>query len=132
MSVIKVDHLTIFVKNFENSRNFYLKYFNLEDKEVPAAEERSLPSGIIGDQESFFLCIYEVEDSDLVEKIDSSPFRHFGVYHSDFDTIVEKLKNDKIEYLYDGIVDYPKSRSFYIKDPDGYTIELTDTFGGGL
>jgi len=34
--------------------------------------------------------------------------------------------------LYEGIVEWPKSKSLYVEDPNGYEVELTNTWGGDL
>ena len=36
------------------------------------------------------------------------------------------------EILYGGAVTFDDSKSFYIVDVDGYVIELSEIFGGGL
>jgi catechol 2,3-dioxygenase-like lactoylglutathione lyase family enzyme len=126
----KLDHLTFNVLNYQESKSFYEKYFGLLEKETGENDGRTW--GILGDQNSFFVCLYETEDPNLTSNIENSPFKHFGVYVENFDEFVERAKLDQLEYLFDGVFKYPNSRSFYLKDPNGYTIEVTDLFGGGL
>jgi lactoylglutathione lyase len=37
-----------------------------------------------------------------------------------------------IQDLSEGIVEWPKSKSLYVEDPNGYEVELTNTWGGDL
>jgi lactoylglutathione lyase len=130
MKNFKIDHVTFYVSNYKESSEFYNLVFGLKEKETGLIE--GLPWGILGDKDKFFLCLYEVSDPNLSKKIEQSPFKHFGLYTPDFDSFVEKIKREGLKYLYDGVYEYPKSRSLYIVDPDGYQIEVTDAFGGGL
>lgn len=57
---------------------------------------------------------------------------HFGFNIENFDEIMEKCKTLGIEVLYDGPVQFERSQSIYIKDPNGYEIELSEVSGGGL
>ncbi len=43
-----------------------------------------------------------------------------------------KCKKFNVEVIYDGSVEFEKSKSVYIKDPSGYDIELSEVSGGGL
>ena len=130
MKKAQVDHLTFHVQNYEESKKFYNELFELEEKETGFNE--GLPWGILGNKDQFFVCLYETNDKDLAERISKSPFKHFGFWVPEFDAFFETIKEREVPYLYDGIVDYPKSRSLYIIDPTGYTIEISDVFGGDL
>jgi catechol 2,3-dioxygenase-like lactoylglutathione lyase family enzyme len=57
---------------------------------------------------------------------------HFGFHIQNFDDIMEKCKSLGVTIYYDGPVQFEKSRSIYISDPNGYDIELSEVTGGGL
>ena len=57
---------------------------------------------------------------------------HFGFNVTNFDEIIAKCKELGVEILYDGPVQFEKSRSVYVKEPSGYEIELSEVSGGGL
>ena len=57
---------------------------------------------------------------------------HFGFHVRNFEQIANKCKELGVEILYDGPVTFDNSKSFYIVDVDGYVIELSEIFGGGL
>ena len=49
-----------------------------------------------------------------------------------FNEIIEICKALGVKIYYDGPVQFEKSRSVYISDPNGYDIELSEILGGGL
>jgi len=57
---------------------------------------------------------------------------HFGFNIANFDDVIERCKEQDVQILYGGIVDWDKSRSIYIVDPSGYELELGEVSGGGL
>jgi len=59
-------------------------------------------------------------------------FNHFGLHINNFEDVVQKCKELDIEIYYGGPIDWERSSSIYIKDPNGYEIELAKEFGGGL
>ena len=119
-----IDHLNLEVINLNETVDFYNKLFGFEVlKEQP--EENSK---IIGN-EKVKLCLYERADFKGYEK---KGFYHFGLHIENFKDIIEKCTEMEIEIFYGGPLKWENSTSIYIKDPNGYEIELTDVFGGGL
>jgi catechol 2,3-dioxygenase-like lactoylglutathione lyase family enzyme len=57
---------------------------------------------------------------------------HFGFHVENFDEIMKTCESLGVTIHYDGPVKFEKSRSIYISDPNGYDIELSEVFGGGL
>ena len=57
---------------------------------------------------------------------------HFGFYVSNFNAVLEKCTMLGVQVLYGGIVEWEKSKSVYVLDPNGYEIELSKISGGGL
>ena len=122
-----IDHVNMKVKNLEKSVKFYQDMFGFEVKvEDNFPNKLKVPSKIIGN-DSVILCLYEVPDM-----IPEGGITHFGFHVRNFEKIEEKCKEHDVEILYGGAVTFDDSMSFYIVDVDGYVIELSEIFGGGL
>jgi hypothetical protein len=75
------------------------------------------------------LCLYETDDFHGHSIIG---FHHFGLHIKEFKDEMHKCTQIGIEIFYGCPIKWEKSTSIYIKDPNGYEIELTEVFGGGL
>jgi catechol 2,3-dioxygenase-like lactoylglutathione lyase family enzyme len=120
----RIDHINATVTNLNKSVEFYKDIFGLKTFEKGISN--GSPYEIIGDPQSFFLCLYQGK------KREQGPVNHLGIHIKEFDQAYQSLKDNGIKLYYGGIVNYPKSRSLYIKDPDGNNIELSESFGGDL
>ncbi len=119
-----IDHLNLDVKNLDQTVEFYSKLFGFTVlKEQP--EENSK---IIGN-DHVKLCLYQRDEFDHFEK---NGFNHFGLHIKNFEDVMQKCTELGIEVYYGGQLDWERSSSIYIKDPNGYEIELAKVFGGGL
>ena len=56
-----------------------------------------------------------------------SGIAHFGFNVENFDEIIVKCEEFGVEILYDGVVNWEKSKSVCIVDPSGYELELGET-----
>ena len=122
-----IDHINMKVKSLEKSVKFYKDLFGFEVKvENNFPNKLNVPSKIIGN-DSILLCLYEVPDMSPEGGI-----THFGFHVRNFEEIADKCKEFGVEILYGGLVTFDDSKSFYIEDIDGYVIELSEIFGGGL
>ena len=121
LRAISIDHINMNVKNLKESVAFYKELFGFELKKDQPEDE----SQIIGN-DSVKLCFYE--DPEHVTK---GGISHFGFNIENFDEIVEKCKSLGVEMPY-GLVRWESSRSCYVRDPNGYLIELSEIQGGGL
>ena len=74
------------------------------------------------------MALYESSHDELQE----NQLNHLGFNLENFDESIDLLKGKGIELGYGGDIDYPKSKSAYITDPNGVEIELSSNFGGGL
>ena len=118
------DHINLNVLNLERSLSFYKEVFGMDIREEGL--NKGLPYAIIGNGRAFF-ALYESKDV----KIPSS-LNHIGIHIENFQGAFEKLKEVNVELDYDYIIEYQNSRSIYVKDPDGYSYELSEKFGGDL
>jgi len=116
-----IDHINMNVRDLTESTDFYRRLFGFEvRKEQP--EERSQ---IIGN-DHIKLCLYELPD-----KVARGGISHFGFHVRNFGEIVARCEALGVPMPY-GVVEWEGSRSVYIKDPNGYEIELSEVAGGGL
>jgi catechol 2,3-dioxygenase-like lactoylglutathione lyase family enzyme len=124
LKVNGIDHLNMEVISLNKTVEFYSQLFGFTVlKEQP--EENSK---IIGN-ENVKLCLYETGDFHGYTK---KGFHHFGLHIENFEDVMNKCTEMGIEIFYGGPLKWEKSTSIYIKDPNGYEIELTKVFGGGL
>ena len=132
ISISAIDHINLTVSNLEHSLTFYQRTFGLEVREDGRDRER--PYVIVGRAGTGYLALHERADN---ESSASGRINHWGFVVDDFDDAIARLDDLGVPVLYrdngaDGIIDYPRSRSVYVADPDGTEIELTSSFGGGL
>jgi lactoylglutathione lyase len=121
IDALAIDHINMNVKNLAESVDFYHQLFGFDvRKEQP--EERSK---IIGN-DHIKLCLYELPD-----KVARGGISHFGFHVRNFGEIVARCEAMGVPMPY-GVVEWDGSRSVYIKDPNGYEIELSEVAGGGL
>ena len=121
LNALSIDHVNMTVRSLAKSVEFYAKLFGFVEKKDQSEEA----SKIIGN-ETIKLCLYE--DPDLVI---GDGLNHFGFHVENFEDIVEKCEAMGISMPY-GVVQWEKSRSVYIVDPNGYEVELSEVNGGGL
>ena len=121
-----IDHVNMKVKNLDDSVEFYRNLFGFEIKQKENPNKADVPSMIIGN-DTIKLCMYEIPDMSPEGGI-----AHFGFNIENFDQVIEKCKEDNVQILYGGVVDWESSKSVYIVDPSGYEVELGEIVGGGL
>ena len=127
LQATSLDHVNMNVKDLEKTVEFYKKLFGFEiRKDDNSPNKLDVPSKIIGN-DSIKLCLYEDPQMSPAGGI-----AHFGFHVANFDAIMNKCKELDVEVLYEGPVEFEKSKSVYIKDPSGYDIELSEVSGGGL
>jgi catechol 2,3-dioxygenase-like lactoylglutathione lyase family enzyme len=119
-----IDHLNLQVKDLHETFNFYNELFGFEVKK----EQPEDKSKIIGNN-SVKLCLYETPGFEHYKK---NGYAHFGLHIENFYDIMKKCDAMGLKVYYEGPVKWESSTSIYIKDPNGYEIELTEVFGGGL
>lgn len=122
LEATSIDHINIDVKNFEESQLFYKTMFGFE----LFADQPNRGCRIIGNR-NIKICMYEVPTMEIGPGVN-----HIGFHIGNFNDIEIKCKEYNIPFLYDGIKVWEKSRSFYVEDPNGYEIELSEYAGGGL
>lgn len=124
-----IDHLNITVKNLDKSVDYYQRIFGF--KIMEEGQYNGTPYKIIGISNKAMLCMYEKKDL----KVENNNIGHFGFNIQFTKNIVEQLEAQDADVRYyngEATIQYPKSKSIYIHDPDGNQIELSEVFAGGL
>ncbi len=119
-----IDHVNLQVNNLEESKLFWKSLLGFE-----LLEDIPDQKGVIIGNKRAKLALYENPNLGRLEK---RGFSHLCFHISDFDKALSLCETMSIPILYDGVIAWPKSKSIYIEDPNGYEIELTDTWGGAL
>lgn len=130
-----VDHINMFVRDLEESVEFYRKVFGTDAGVKQQGKAKGIRWCIIGIPSKFYFCLYELKGKDFDPS--ALHINHIGFYVSDFDDTVERIKALGIEIQYQGKpIEWEnrngRTRSLYIKDPNEYYIEFTEKLGGGL
>lgn len=124
---MKLDHISIIVKDVEKSEEFYKNILHLKEVPTPWGENTPLPAVFfdLGNKLELHVTEYNAE-------IKLHKFLHFAFTVNDFDGYLELLnekgieygefsgKNQKFQTRIDGV------RQIYFQDPDGYWIEVND------
>lgn len=128
IAVERIDHINMRVTDISESIAFYQENFGFEMKEDRRDDDE--PWAIIGLKGVAYLCLYEHPGKTRPD--DALTINHFGLALKDFDNAEAALRRNRVKILYGGPVQWPNSRSLYIKDPSGHEIELAEKVGGGL
>ncbi len=129
MKVCGIDHINMVVKNLDESIRFYEKMFDFKVKER-GEQSNGLPYAIIGEDGAAYMALYETNGS-LGENTNGERVAHIGFNIDSFDDIETSLKDLDVKISHQQ-VDWGKSKSIWIYDPNGFEIELAEKFGGSL
>lgn len=130
-----VDHVNMFVRNLEESIDFYHKVFGTDLEVKQRGRAKGIRWCIVGIPSKLYFCLYELKGKKFDP--DGLHINHVGFYVPNFDETVERIRALEIEIQYQGKpIEWEnrngKTRSLYIKDPNDYYIEFTEKLGGGL
>jgi lactoylglutathione lyase len=129
------DHVNMFVKDLDQSIEFYRRVLGADEEIKQEGFAKGIRWCIIGVPNKFYFCLYELKGKDFDP--DGLHINHVGFYVSDFDETVRRIQQLGITIEYQGKpIEWRNrngvTRSLYIKDPNGYHIEFSEKFGGGL
>ena len=124
--VSKLDHLNLSVHDFDETTVWYDRIFGFTI--VEEGLDDGLKWGVVrcGDA---MLCIYESPGLSLADRFNMKEnglhhLTHFGLRITDKKLWEKKVKEENLPILYDGVVKWPNSLTWYIKDPTGWEIEV--------
>ena len=126
MKVKQLDHLNLTVRSFDETVEFYGRVFGFEL--VEEAVQDGVRWGVIRSGEAM-LCIYEHPQLEFLDRYALLERGLHGLNHlafriTDAKAFEEIVQRDGLELGYGGEVQWPHSKSWYIKDPTGYEIEV--------
>lgn len=126
MKVKHLDHLNLSVRDFDETVEWYGKVFGFV--KVEEAIKDGERWGVIRSGEAM-LCIYEHADRKMLDRHQFADRKmhgvsHFGFRITDKDEWLATVAREKLDILYDGVIGWPQSSSWYLTDPTGYEIEV--------
>ncbi|WDD98796.1 VOC family protein [Thalassomonas actiniarum] len=124
LAVNGIDHINLKVADLAKTCAFYHALFGFEElRDMPEVSGK-----IIGNKQAK-LALYQV---DGFEKYEKHGFSHVSFQVDNFEQALAACEKIQAPIKYNGILEWEKSRSLYILDPNGYEIELAEVWGGGL
>ncbi len=130
-----IRHTMLPVSNMERTVDFYTRLLGMDIQRIRDVPERNERVRYLG---------YGIEDEgpslELIESADSRGKAslprwtgHIALYVSDCYKLSEKLKAEGVEFVSGPAPNRPGGKDIYafIKDPDGYVIELTERHATG-
>jgi catechol 2,3-dioxygenase-like lactoylglutathione lyase family enzyme len=124
----RMDHVNISVRNLDTAAGFYAGLLGLELKEH--GDNGSTRWCILGARDRFYVCLCEIGAGNF--KREDIHINHVGFVVDDIDETVRRIRDLGLRLESGKTLDWPRSRSAYVRDPDGILIEFTNRFGGGL
>lgn len=123
---IKLDHVNMTVGNMNESIDWYGRVFGFELVER-GVNQSGRPWAIVAHDDSM-ICMTEYrERKSAAQQGDQGfhQFYHFGIRVSDEREWQEKVDRFKLKVKYGGVCEYPRSKSWYVADPNGHEIEVS-------
>ena len=127
---LKIRHTMLPVSDMERTVDFYTRLLGMDVqriRDVPARNERVRYLGYGNEDEGPSLEL--IESTETRGKAPLAPWTgHVALYVSDCYKLSEKLKAEGVEFISGPAPNRPGGKDIYafIKDPDGYVIELTE------
>ncbi len=114
-----IDHLNRYVSNVDKFIVFYRDVLNYEPIDKGIKANGKSYAILKGNGHELFI---SEKDNFTIER--EQNFRHIGYYIENADELLESLKLKGYVEQKQEIIIKPFSRQFYIKDPDGFEIDL--------
>ena len=125
-----IDHVNLSVRDLDKSIDFYSRLLGIDIKE--RGEGNGVRWCILGGRDRFYVCFFEIPKGEPYKPNDNH-INHVGFVVDDIDETIRRIRQLRLRVLFnDAPVEWPRSKSAYVNDPDGIMIEFTNRFGGGL
>lgn len=126
MNVKQLDHLNLSVIDFEQTAEWYGRMLGF--RIVERGVQDGQPWGVLKNGDAM-LCVYQhpewgAHDKDAIGSAGFQRVAHFALRISDRAQWEEVMRREKPELFYGGEVNWPHSTAWYIRDPNGYEIEI--------
>lgn len=136
LPICGIDHINMCVTDLERSIAFYRDVFGFEIRE-DQRELHEYPWVTLGIAHTAYLVLYQ---TDKAAQARDMRIVHFGFALQPgqlFDDVLARVQAAGIKTRMNRngspyIVHYEKSSSLYLSDPDGYELDISIKFGGGL
>ncbi len=125
---IKFDHVNITVANLEESIQWYQKLFNFALVESGTRDDGKKWAILAYDD--YMICMSEHQNRQRALSYEESKNHivgHYGIRVSDQSEWQAKVEKYKLKLYYGGVNEYPFSKSWYVQDPSGHSIEVSYT-----
>lgn len=130
---LKFDHLNLTVNDIQKSIDWYGQVFGFELVEKGISTE-GRNWAIIARNDNM-VCMTEFPNRKSADSDDGERYHqiyHFGVRVVDAAEWEARVKRYGLQLYYGGVNEYPFSRSWYVRDPSGHTIEVSHSNGEPL
>ena len=126
MKTKHLDHLNLSVRSFDETADWYGRIFGFEIVEEEVSE--GVRWGVLRSGDAL-LCIYEHSAREFLDRFqlrerEFHGLAHFALRITDSDEWLAIAKREELAISYGGEVTWPHSRSWYVRDPTGYEIEV--------
>lgn len=120
---IRFDHINMSVLNLAESIDWYQRVFGME-----VLKRGSKPThdwAIIG-RDDTMVAMNEFPNGGRVDGLFSgTALEHIGIRVDDEAAWRKIVEDNNLELFYGGVNEYAHSRSWYVRDPSGHTIEVS-------
>lgn len=120
MTTLRLDHLNMRVRSFEDTAAWYHSVFDFQVVERGVVDGR--PWGVLKAGDAM-LCVYESPDMPQPRREDRV-LNHFAIAVNDREAWLARAKQLGLALGYGGEVRWDHSSAWYVRDPSGYEVEV--------
>ncbi len=126
---MKIEHLALYVKNLEKSRQFYCKYFEGESSNRYENMKKKLTSYFVRFAGGCRLELMHQPDRGLLNAKENLGIHHFAITvgsREQVDTLTDKLRRDGFTIFGEPRITGDGYYESVVLDPDGNMVEITE------
>lgn len=125
-----MDHININVRDLKETKAFYKEFFGFEvidEYKYLDESKNEISFSLIGIPGIMMLCLYEGR----YVNTGYENMGHIGINVTNFKEAYDHAFNKGLVIKKWGLIEYDKSKSFYITDPNELQLEISEAFAGG-